>query len=526
MILKQLLQGFCNVEGIPDMINVSGLSSDTRTLKSNDIFFAIPGINSDGSQYIEEAFNKAKAVIVDSNLDRGILNNIASNKSLKYQTITNIVLLDDKPVIFVEGLSFKIGQIAKKFYSNSIKYPKLIGVTGTNGKTSIVNFISQLFSRCGIKTASIGTVGYGFAEDLTSTTHTTSDCISTHKYIANLAKKGAKVIALEVSSHAIEQKRISGLEFETVIFTNLSLDHLDYHKTLDNYFAAKAKLFYEYNFKNAIVNIDCPYGQKLFKKLQSNQNNKTNYRLISYSLANIGADIYASNVSYSKEGIIANINSNFWSGLLETSLLGDFNLSNLLAVYTAAFTVNLDLNAINKATLTLNPAPGRMNYFYKENSPLVIVDYSHTPDALEKALKTLRPISKANLICVFGCGGNRDNSKRPEMLRSAEKYADKIIITNDNPRAEDPMDIIDDILEGNDNMLEVFRASESNHNPNNNPLIFVEPDRQKAIKYAILKASFEDVVLIAGKGHEDYQIVGDSRLKFSDTEQVKFHLSI
>lgn len=523
MILKKLLKDFCDTKYIPNNIEVLELSIDSRELKQGTLFIALPGINNDGRDFITQALELGNNVIAEHPINLNIIETYCNKNSLRFEVQNTLVKCGDCIIVTISNLSEKIYAIANLFYFFDKQYPKLIGVTGTNGKTSVTNFIASILSDNKCRTATIGTIGYGFIGSLIDNKLTTADCVTNNKIINKLIGDGANSICMEVSSHAISQSRVKGLKFETLVFTNLSQDHLDYHKTMNDYYNAKAKLFLEYEYDNAIINVDCDYGLKLYKTLEEN-NKKLDIdkkiKIITYSTSInqsnieistcnsiINPDIKVIEHKITINGMYAKITTPWGSANLNANLLGEFNLSNILAAVAVAAISGVSLEDIALSIENIKPVPGRMNFINKPNKPLVVIDYAHTPDAIYKALDTLNSVKRSNsrLFCVFGCGGDRDKSKRPQMLRAAKKFSDYIIITNDNPRNECADKIIEDILE----------ESKSQEN------IIINKDRRKAIAVAVSLADVNDIILIAGKGHEEYQIEGNNKTKFSDFQTAE-----
>lgn len=474
---------------------IKDLAIDSRKVKAGDLFFAYKGAKDDGCKYIDDAIkNGAVAVLFDS-----------PNQSLitKYKNL---------PLIHVNNLPKKIGKIAAKFFKDPTANLDIIGVTGTNGKTSISQFIATILHNLQIPCGVIGTLGDGFPGKLTATKNTTPDPITLQRQFHDFQNADAKAVAMEVSSHAIAQDRIANIKFKTAVFTNLTRDHLDYHFTMENYYLTKKQLFLMDKLENAVINLDDAYGRRLFQELQIERphlnyfcysiNNSVETRLIGSLHYNL---IFASNIKLNSSGITAKICKKNDEKTLQVNLIGRFNLSNLLAVLAVLLIEDIDLDAALTEIKKLKPVIGRMQTFGGVKKPLVVVDFAHTPDALEKALSALREHCKGALWCVFGCGGDRDAGKRPLMGQIAERLSDNIIITDDNPRSEDPKKIVDDILQG---LLCPWA-------------IEVEHDRRVAITHAIDCAQSTDVILIAGKGHENYQIIGDEKIPFSDIEVVE-----
>jgi UDP-N-acetylmuramoyl-L-alanyl-D-glutamate--2,6-diaminopimelate ligase len=375
----------------------------------------------------------------------------------------------------------------------------MVGVTGTNGKTSVAHWIAQTLSQLGRKTAVIGTIGNGFPGALTPALNTTPDAIELQQRLAFYRQQGAAACAMEVSSHGLAQGRVNGTSFNVAVLTNLSRDHLDYHGNMENYADAKARLFSWPGLEWVVVNVDDAFGQQLESETRPS-------RVAGYGFQR-GA-VVGEKLRLSQAGLHLSVHTDWGNAEIDAPLLGRFNAANLLAVLTTLLVSGVKLDDACQALAHITPPPGRMQTFGGNAHPLVVVDYAHTPDALEKVLATLREIvSGGRLICVFGCGGNRDKGKRPLMGQAVAKGADEVWITSDNPRNEDPRHIIDDILAG------------TGGKPHVEP--HVEPDRARAIFEAIGGAHHGDVVLIAGKGHEEYQEIAGERVPFSDVAVAK-----
>ncbi|HQZ87556.1 MAG TPA: UDP-N-acetylmuramoyl-L-alanyl-D-glutamate--2,6-diaminopimelate ligase, partial [Gammaproteobacteria bacterium] len=467
-------------------IHIKNLTTDSRQVKPGDLFIAVPGLTVDGRAYIEQAIkNGAVAVVTERKL---------------------------------------IGHIAARFFSNPSKQLPVIGITGTSGKTSVSHFIAEIMSYCERSCGVIGTLGTGiFSEkqrfkeirishdekpDKTTHDYTTPDAIAVQRTLAALQKQNVSVVAMEVTSHALDQNRVAGVEFDTVIFTNLTRDHLDYHQNMQTYGEVKKKLFTEFQAKQSIINLDDAFGRVLFTELKAL--NKTG-RVLGYSCHKIppvppfskGGNnvVIADNVVLDKHGIRATVKTPWGEGELRSHLLGLFNVSNILAALTAVCLQGVPLNAVLKAIKAISTAPGRMMRFGGNTEmPLVIVDYAHKPDALALVLEALRGHCVGELWCVVGCGGDRDRGKRPVMAAIGERLSDHLYLTQDNPRTEDPTQIMAEMIQGLKNPTKVI----------------VEYDRAKAIDSAIKNAKAEDIILVAGKGHETYQIIGTEKMPFSD----------
>ena len=488
--LSDLLQDIANIDAEHDCI-ITGIAIDSRVVKYGNLFLAYSGAISDGRDFIAEVIHKgALAVLCEDKLPSGL-------------TLSKTI-----PVIVVPNLKSKIGLIAAKFYDYPARKLTVIGVTGTNGKTSTTHYIATVLTKLGVACGVIGTIGVGFPGKLKPMINTTSDPVTLQRCLFELNKSGAKAVAMEVSSHGLAHGRVNGIDFSIGVFTNLTRDHLDYHGTMANYGDVKKSLFLQYNLKHAVINADDEFGRGLIQELKDSIN------VYAYTTSDVAIDgiqmVRAQNIELNLAAISADVATPWGSGLLKSRLLGRFNLSNLLAVLAVLGVMKVDVNEALTIISELEAVNGRMQVFGgKQNKPLVVIDYAHTPDALEQALLTLREYCHGALWCVFGCGGDRDRGKRPIMGKVVERCSDHIIITNDNPRTEDPKHIVDDILQG---LLCPWAVE-------------VEYDRMAAIGYAINNAKPDDVILIAGKGHEEYQIIGKEKLPFSDKEVVMKALS-
>jgi UDP-N-acetylmuramoyl-L-alanyl-D-glutamate--2,6-diaminopimelate ligase len=403
------------------------------------------------------------------------------------------------PVISVPRLSTLLTQIAARFFNNPAKKLQTIGVTGTNGKTSCSHYTAQALQFLHQPCAVIGTLGSGFPGALKETLMTTPDTVSLQRIFSDLVAQEAQSVAMEVSSHSLDQERIAGLKFDVGMFTNLTQDHLDYHGDMASYGAAKKRFFTEYPMRQAVLNADDEFGLAISACLPRE-------KVITYSAKNNPqADVYAEKAHFDLAGIRADMVTPWGKGELYAPLIGDFNLSNVLAVLSTLGSMGFPLTKILPALAQLKPVAGRMQMFGGVDSPCIIVDYAHTPDALMKALRALRVHCQGKLYCLFGCGGDRDKAKRPLMGAIAEQYADVVMVTNDNPRHEQPEAIAAEILAG-------FKQKEK---------ALVQLNRSQAIQDIIQCAVAGDYVLIAGKGAEDYQQIGDEKFPFSDAGKIK-----
>lgn len=452
------------------------LTLDSRKVRPGDLFLAIPGASQDGRAHIGDALARGAAAVAYEPEGFPVLDN------------TEVELLP------IRGLAGQLSAIAGRFYGEPSRSLRLIGVTGTNGKTSVSQLLAQALDRLGERCGIIGTLGTGFHGALESGRHTTPDPLAVQATLAGLHRGGARAVAMEVSSHGLQQGRVEALAFDIAVFTNLSRDHLDYHGTMEAYGATKARLFAWPGLACRVINLDDPFGRQLAEQPGA--------RLYGYSLEDTRAAVHCRNIRFDDEGVSAELVTPHGEGLLRSSLLGRFNLSNLLAVVAALLAMDHPLDDILRLLPTLQGPVGRMQRLGGGDRPLVVVDYAHTPDALEKVLEALRPHVRGRLQCLFGCGGDRDRGKRPLMAAVAERLADDVVVTDDNPRTEDPLLILDEIRTG-------FANPEA--------VRFV-PGRGEAIARLIAEAGVNDVLLLAGKGHEDYQEINGVREPFSDLE--------
>jgi UDP-N-acetylmuramoyl-L-alanyl-D-glutamate--2,6-diaminopimelate ligase len=493
MTMRQLLPALSLPEAVADL-RVQGLCIDSRKVGAGDVFVAMPGLTADGRDYIASA------------LDAGAVAVLAEAEGMAGK-------FDDR-VILISGLNEQLSDIAGRFFDHPSEQLLLTGVTGTNGKTTCSLLLGQLYSWMSGPAGVMGTVGCGVvvdgSPDLRDTGMTTPDAIATQAVLAGYVASGIERAVMEVSSHSLDQYRVQGLCFDTAVFTNLSRDHLDYHKDLVSYAGAKMQLFAMPGLAHAVINVDDPVGAELATRLPSS------VALTGYSLMNPNASIYAEDIVLSAAGIQARVHTPWGTGELRSRLLGRFNLQNLLAVIGVCGTQGFSLDTVLSLIPGLQPVVGRMELISLENGlqagPRVVVDYAHTPDALQKALETLREHCEGKLWCVFGCGGDRDRGKRPQMGNVASRLADRVVVTSDNPRSENPETIIDDICGG----IEPGMARGVD--------VMTCVDRAQAIEFAVQGAADKDIVLVAGKGHEEYQLIGVQRLPFSDQSQVRLAL--
>jgi UDP-N-acetylmuramyl-tripeptide synthetase len=454
------------------------MTTDSRKVTDGSLFLAYPGETSDGRNHILDAIKNGASAII---WDRG-------NFEWKPEW--------DIENIGIQYLRLQSGNIASQFYKAPSEKMWMIGVTGTNGKTSITQWIAQCMNYCQRKTAVIGTLGNGLPNQLTETNNTTPDAVLLQSMLADYVKQEVKAVAMEVSSHGLHQGRVRAVNFDVAVLSNLTRDHLDYHKTFEAYAAAKRILFEYSDLKCAVLNIDDAFGQTIAHDLKA-----AGKTVLTYGMAQ--GDVRAENVQFTNTYFSFDVITPNGNASVKANLVGKFNVYNVLAVLATLLVSNISLDDAVAAIGRIESAKGRMQMLGGGDLPLVVVDYAHTPDALEKVLDTLtEQAGSHHVVCVFGCGGNRDAGKRPMMGKVASSHAFAVVVTSDNPRDEAPENIIQDILQGlHGNFI-------------------VEPDRAKAITIAILSAKPGDIVLIAGKGHEEYQEIKGEKQHFSDIEKA------
>lgn len=459
------------------------ISADSRKVDANTLFLAYPGERLDGRDFIPQAIAQGVAAVM------------WEHEGFEWNPEWQV------PNQGVIGLRAHAGEVADAFYGQPSSKLWMIGVTGTNGKTSCSHWMSQAFTALGRKTAAVGTLGNGFPGALSDAVNTTPDPILLHGMLADYLAQGAAGVAMEVSSHGLAQGRVNGVHFDVAVLTNLSRDHLDYHGDMASYGAAKKQLFRWPGLGCAVLNADDAFGLDIAAELR-----EAGVRVLTYGLQ--GGDVRGTGLVLDPSGLRMDVTTLAGQARLEVAVAGKFNASNLLAVLATMLASDVPLDQAVKVLNDIQPVAGRMQRLGGQGKPLIVIDYAHTPDALEKVLVALREQTAGKLVCVFGCGGNRDKGKRPLMGEAASRLADEVIVTSDNPRHEAPLAIIDDILAG----------MGGNY--------VVEADRAAAIARAIEQASEGDVVLLAGKGHEDYQEIEGVRLPFSDLDVARRALEV
>ncbi|QTM69297.1 UDP-N-acetylmuramoyl-L-alanyl-D-glutamate--2,6-diaminopimelate ligase [Buchnera aphidicola (Hormaphis cornu)] len=485
--LKYLLSPWINY--IPDIF-FKKMTMNSHKVNNGDLFIAINGNKFHGTQFISHAISRgAQAVLVETNKK----NNHGYFKILKKVYI-----------IYFLKLSQFISAIASRFFKHPGKKMVLIGVTGTNGKTTVTYLIAQWINFLGGKSGIIGTLGNGIYNSLVQTNNTTDSAIKIQKLLDYFLTKKIKLVAIEVSSHAIQQNRVKDVPFTIGILTNISQDHLDYHGNMNKYTSVKWNFFSKNNINRKIFNFNDLVKWKKLKKITYTKDVLISIKMNdSYLYSKYWLN--ATQIIYHKDGFNISFNSYWGSGIIYSHLLGNFNVKNLLLAFSCLLSLGFSKNDLLSTSKQLKSAYGRMQKIKKTGFPTIIIDYAHTPDALKNVLKTLKYCYKTKIWCVFGCGGERDQSKRKKMGTIAEKLANEVIITNDNPRNENPLVIIQDILKNCKRKITVIM------------------EREEAIRYAISSANKSDIILIAGKGHENYQIIGNKYINYSDQNTV-FHI--
>ncbi len=462
---------------------ITGVTLDSRKVQPGDLFLALPGSRTDGCEFINAAIEKGAAAVLRES-----------------PAGADIEIRQRIPLIPIPNLRHRAGIIAARFYGAPSAAMRVVGITGTNGKTSCSHFLGQALGDT-TPAGVIGTLGSGLFGELRESCNTTPDPVTLQSLLTQFRDKGARHAVMEVSSHALEQRRVQGVCFDTAVFTNLSRDHLDYHGDMASYGAAKRKLFAMPGLRRAVINADDEFGRELLNSLPEG------IKVCGYTLegkSGAAAMVAGTDLHLGPKGLRMSVQTPWGNSEIKSPLPGRFNAGNLLAVLATLLMLEVPLEQAVARLSRLAPVPGRMESFGGEGTPLVVVDYAHTPEALEQVLIALREHGE-QLWCVFGCGGDRDRGKRPLMGAVAGKYADHVMITDDNPRSEDPEVIVADILAGISGSGDVA----------------VCHDRAGAITAVVQQASVRDVVLVAGKGHEQFQQIGDLKRPFSDRDVVQ-----
>jgi len=481
-------------------LDISGIAYNSRKVGPGYLFVAIPGLQHDGHDFIPEVCEKGAIAVVGEKRKESLPDNVPSN--LTY--------------IQVKQSRLALAEIANRYYDYPSTKLVLVGITGTNGKTTTSFLLESIFTEWGKKTGVIGTINYRYDGIEEKAPVTTPESLDLQMLFSRMLECGVSHAIMEVSSHALDLDRVHGCDFNVAVFTNLSQDHLDYHEDLEKYFQCKLKLFCEYLARTksgepvAVVNIDDRYGASI--------PDEPFYRKITYSVER-KADIYPRKWHVGSEGIRANLTTPKGIFDVQTPLLGRLNLYNMMAAVGTALALGVPISVIQRGLARVKGVSGRLENVPNELGFTVVVDYAHTPDALEKALECVREITEGKLVVVFGCGGDRDKTKRPLMGRVAARHGDVVIITSDNPRSEDPMEIISDIVNGIESTGSRIFSSVTELMTCGSGC-YIEPDRRRAIELAVNLATSGDLVYIGGKGHEDYQILADRTIHFDDKEEV------
>ena len=476
--------------GNPD-IEIRGITSNSKHAGEGYLFCAVRGDNTDGHNYIESAVSNGATSLLVENIPENISENVTC--------------------IEVENSMQATPLVAANYYSNPTRNIKLIGITGTNGKTTTSYILDSIWKKNSLNSGIIGTIEISYNGEKKISSMTTPDSIELTRILSEMSESNVDTVTMEVSSHALDRNRVDGCHFDGAIFTNLTQDHLDYHGNLENYYNSKKKLFTELLTKSekkgkvAVINTDDEFGARLAGEIDC--------KTVTYSLKSGFGDIYPSVFEISSGGIKAEIITPGGKIKINSNLIGEHNLYNMLSAIGIALELNTPVEKIQEALSGIINVPGRLERVENDQGIDVLVDYAHTPDALENVLKALTPLKKGRIITLFGCGGDRDRGKRPKMGIIAARFSDFVIITSDNPRTEDPATILDEIEEGltgsNIDVAKYIKIS----------------DRKEAIKLALKNADSGDIVLLAGKGHEDYQIIGKEKIDFDDRTEAKNYLS-
>jgi UDP-N-acetylmuramoyl-L-alanyl-D-glutamate--2,6-diaminopimelate ligase len=475
MKLKEMLKDL-NYEIVKgtDEVNINNIQYDSRSIEKGDLFFAIQGYNTDGHKYIPTAYEKgAIAIVYDKDMDN----------------------LPECTMVKVKNSRKAMAKVSSNFYGNPKDKLKIIGVTGTNGKTTSTFMIKSILEEAGFKVGLLGTIANYIGDEKIHSDRTTPESLEIHKLFKHMVDEAVDYCVMEVSSHSLYLDRVYGINFSQSIFTNLTQDHLDFHKTFENYYQAKLLLFK--NSKNSIINIDDEYGKRVYDDIEGNK--------LTYSIEE-KSNLKAENIKMHSTGVEFSINYEGKEAEINMHIPGRYNIQNALGSALACLNEGISLEVVKRGFENMSGVPGRCEIVTKKYNLgyEIIVDYAHTPDGLENILKTAREFTKGRLISVFGCGGDRDRTKRPIMGKIGTELSDIAVITSDNPRSEEPLDIIEDIKSG----------------IKNNNYIVVE-NRREAIKKAMEIARQYDVIVVAGKGHEDYQILKDKTIHFDEREIIK-----
>ncbi len=503
MELRKLLEGVEIREVIGETLKeIEGIAYHSKQVRKGFLFAAIRGLESDGHRFIEEAIERgADTVVLEEERD-----------------------IPNRTMVFVSNSRRALAKISSNFYGDPSSRVKLIGITGTNGKTTTTYLLESIFKKAGCKVGVIGTINYRYGQRITPAPNTTPESLDLQRILSEMVQEGTSHVIMEVSSHALDLERVFGCQFDAAVFTNLTSEHLDYHKTLEQYFESKRKFFTDYlrgsskPGKFAVTNDDDPKGKEMVRGVE--------LPVIQYGMSP-SCSITADQVTSSLEGLSCRVKTPQGVIPIRSKLIGDFNLHNILAAVAVGIGMDVPLETLKSGVENLEGVPGRFEKVRNEKGIHVIVDYAHTHDALEQVLLGLKRIlersSRKNgkMITVFGCGGDRDRTKRPLMGEVVGRYSDLAILTSDNPRTEDPLAIIDEVEKGlKSASLKEHSSDEINRWRLKKGYVRI-PDRREAIRMAIRLAQPSDAVLIAGKGHEDYQIIGKKKFPFDDRIEAK-----
>ena len=504
MKLKELVEAGEVEEAEGDMNRaIAGLAYNSREVKRGDVFFAVPGVRVDGHDFAAEAVEHgAGAVVVERRtpLPRGAT------------------------WVRVRSVRRAMGLWSARFFSYPSRGMVLVGVTGTNGKTTVTYLLESIFSTAGMVPGVVGTISYRYQGRVVPARHTTPESVDLQALLAQMVQAGVHSVAMEVSSHALELERVRGVEFDGALFTNLTRDHLDYHIDMGSYFSAKSRLFTDYlrgsskSKKFAVIHGGDPRGQELLEKIR-----QVGFEVVSYGRSREW-DVHPLEIEEDLNGLRGKIGVSSEEIYFSSPLIGPANLENILGAVGVGFALGLPKNVIAEGIARLESVPGRLERIKNSLGIALLVDYAHTPDALERVIFGVRPLTRGKLIVLFGCGGDRDRGKRPLMGEIAARLADLVVLTSDNPRSEEPLKILEEIEEGvRKTGVKKFQISDLKSqmsSPKSERGYFIEPDRRAAIRLALRLARAGDLALIAGKGHEDYQILGAERIHFDDREVV------
>ncbi|MBN1573796.1 MAG: UDP-N-acetylmuramoyl-L-alanyl-D-glutamate--2,6-diaminopimelate ligase [Deltaproteobacteria bacterium] len=490
MRLDKLIEGVKTVKVTGDTgVEIGGIFYDSREVIPGGLFFAVRGLKTDGHNFIDDAVAKGAAALV-------------VEEDIAVFGVTTVRVPDTRAAM---------GYFADRFYDHPSMDLKLIGVTGTNGKTTVCYIVEEIIRAANKSPGVIGTIDYRYLRKSIVPPHTTPEAVDLLKLMREMVEGGVTFVVMEVSSHALDMNRVDQCMFDAAVFTNLTQDHLDYHGTMEEYFESKARFFTELVGREketvSVINIDDPWGKKLLSRIDG--------RIVTFGLGK-GADIYPKSFESDTGGVRGEIVTPNGSFNFNSNLLGKHNIYNILSAVGAALGAGIGMDAVRRGINGRITVPGRLEAVDRGQDFLVLVDYAHTDDALRNVISTLKPLTEGRLITLFGCGGDRDRNKRPKMAAAAVDLSDKVIVTSDNPRTEEPDKIIEDILKGFEG-AEIQKVDPTHGVFGGKDRAYVViPDRREAIAFAVSEAEKGDILLIAGKGHEDYQIIGTKKYPFDD----------